>query len=38
MLRQADEFRVRAVDRQRGNYLAWLESRDAAAEPIPTPA
>src|SRR5262249_46737671 len=26
--------RVRAADRQRGNYLAWLDSRDAVAEPI----
>src|SRR5262249_7646472 len=30
-LRQADELRVRAGDRQRGNYLAWFDSRDTAA-------
>jgi hypothetical protein len=33
-LRQADELRVSAVDRQRGNYLAWFDSRDTVAEPI----
>ena len=33
-LRQADELRVRAVDRHRGNYLAWFDSRDTGAEPI----
>ena len=27
-LRQPDELRVRAADRQRGNYLAWFDSRD----------
>ena len=33
-LRQADELRVRAADRQCGNYLAWFDCRDAVAEPI----
>jgi hypothetical protein len=33
-LRQADELRVRAADRQRGNYLAWFDSRNTVAEPI----
>src|SRR6185369_15594884 len=33
-LRQADELRVSTVDRQRGNYLAWFDSRDTVAEPI----
>jgi hypothetical protein len=33
-LRQADELRVRSGDRQGGNYLAWLDSRDTVAEPI----
>ncbi len=31
---QADEFRIRAADRQRGNHLAWLDPRDTVAEPI----
>src|SRR5947209_14566509 len=31
---QADELRVRAADRQRGNYLARFDSRDTLAEPI----
>ena len=35
-LRQADELRVRTVDRQRGNSLAWFDSRGAGAEPITT--
>jgi hypothetical protein len=34
-LRQADELRVRTADRQRGNYLAWFDSRGTGAEPIP---
>src|SRR6266508_3229706 len=33
-LRQADELRVSTADRQRGNYLAWFDSRDTVAEPI----
>jgi hypothetical protein len=33
-LRQADELRVSTADRQRGNYLAWFDSRDSVAEPI----
>src|SRR5207248_9202830 len=33
-LRQADELRVRAANRQRGNYLTWFDSRDTVAEPI----
>ena len=33
-LRQADELRVGTVDRQRGNYPAWFDSRDTVAEPI----
>ena len=35
-LRQADELRVRAADRQRANYLAWFDSEDTVAEPIVT--
>jgi hypothetical protein len=31
-LRQADEVRVRAGDRQRGNDLAWFSYRAAGAE------
>jgi hypothetical protein len=33
-LRQADELRVRTIDRQRANYLAWFDSGDTGAEPI----
>ena len=33
-LRQADELCVRPVYRQRGNDLAWFDSRDTVAEPI----
>ena len=33
-LRQADELRVCTVDRQRGDDLVWLDSRDTVAEPI----
>src|SRR5262249_12112376 len=33
-LPQADELRVGAAYWQRGNYLAWFDSRDTIAEPI----
>ena len=33
-LGQADELCVCTAYRQRGNYLAWLDSRDTLAEPI----
>src|SRR6266508_345681 len=33
-LRQADELRVSTVDRQRGNDLAWFDSRGTVTEPL----
>jgi hypothetical protein len=33
-LRQADELRIRAGDRQCGNYVARFDSRDTVTEPI----
>src|SRR5262245_4533342 len=34
---QTDELGIRTTYRQRGNYLAWFDSRDTDAEPIHHP-